>query len=71
METTHTTGPWHVNGVDCIMSVSGNCSVAKVFDDRDARLIAAAPELYDFVKSEADKGNQAAKEILKSLGFSD
>ncbi|KKK49654.1 hypothetical protein LCGC14_3132890 [marine sediment metagenome] len=44
----HTPGPWHVNGVDAILSVKGNRSVAKVYHpEADARLIAAAPELLE------------------------
>ncbi len=44
--STHTPPPWHVNGVDTIMSV--NCTIAKVFHpERDAQLLAAAPELLD------------------------
>ena len=42
----HTPGPWHVNGVDAILSV--NRSVAKVYHpDADAKLIAQAPALLE------------------------
>ena len=42
----HTPGPWHINGMDSIVSVRGNCTVAKVWrGGEDAALIAAAPDL--------------------------
>ncbi len=48
MTDKHTPGPWHLNGVDTIISVKGNRTVAKVFHpEADARLIAAAPELLE------------------------
>jgi hypothetical protein len=37
----------------------------------DARLIAASPNLYEFVRTLADNGNQEAKNTLASLGLSD
>ena len=48
---THTPGEWQVNGIDTILSVEGNCTIAKVFHpERDARLLAAAPELLDALR---------------------
>ncbi len=42
----HTPGPWHVNGVDTIVSVKGNRTIAKVYHpEDDGNLIAAAPDL--------------------------
>ncbi|KKL28792.1 hypothetical protein LCGC14_2371640 [marine sediment metagenome] len=50
--SAHTLGRWHVNGVDTIMSVEGNCTIAKVFHpERDAQLLAAAPELLDALEA--------------------
>ncbi len=50
MTDKHTPGPWHVNGIDAILSVAGNRSVAKVYHpEADARLIAAAPAMYDLL----------------------
>jgi hypothetical protein len=44
----HTPGPWHVNGLDTIMSTKGNRSIAKVYHpELDGRLIAAAPTLLE------------------------
>ena len=55
----HTPGPWHVNGVDAILSVAGNRSVAKVYHpEADAKLIAAAPALLEAL--EAIKKNAEA-----------
>jgi hypothetical protein len=47
-EAKHTPGPWSLNGVDCILSVHGNRTIAKVFHPSDdARLIASAPDLLE------------------------
>ena len=47
----HTVGPWHINGVDTILSVSGNRSIAKVYHpEDDAHLIAEAPTLLGWAK---------------------
>lgn len=44
----HTPGPWHINGIDTIMSIGANRTVAKVFNPQnDTCLIAAAPELLE------------------------
>ena len=41
-----TPGPWHVNGIDAILSIEGNRSIAKVYHpEDDGALIAAAPDL--------------------------
>ena len=52
----HTPGPWHVNGIDAILSTNGNRSVAKVFHpESDASLLAAAPAMLDVLKLVAEK----------------
>ena len=57
-QTTHTPGPWHVNGIEAIFSVIGNRSVAKVYNpESDARLIASAPDLL-----------AACEQVLSYLG---
>ncbi len=49
---THTPGEWHVNGIDTVVSVEGNRTVAKIYHpESDARLIASAPELLEALKA--------------------
>ncbi len=61
MTKPHTPSPWHVNGVDTILSVAGNRSVAKVFNpESDAKLIAAAPDLLAALKQAETRLEQAA-----------
>jgi hypothetical protein len=48
MSTEHTKTPWHVNGIDTIMSVSGNRSIAKVYHpDDDAAFIVLSANCHD------------------------
>lgn len=79
----HTPGPWHwdsdpIKGdplgriryrvtttgktiTQCYYSSSDECA------EYDARLIAAAPLMYDFISGMAKAGNGAAKEILERI----
>lgn len=50
METQHTPGPWYEAGTgdhQGLIISEANASVAVTYDKKDARLIAAAPDLLD------------------------
>ena len=76
----HTPGPW--TATDSTSSRppnvdSSNGRIANIYwqggaeqAKANARLIAAAPTLYEFVLSRADSGSIAAKELLASLDVS-
>lgn len=52
MEHKHTPGPWTVNGGDDVWI--GNRTCVHIGDEDDARLIAAAPDLLEVLKSLLD-----------------
>lgn len=69
----HTPGPWRAsttNGMGGWIMAASHV-VATVNDPANARLIAAAPTLYAFVRALADSGQVQAKETLASLGLVD
>lgn len=58
MTTTHTPGPWNWNGT-CLVAeptrdYPDGCAVAKVFNESDVALIAAAPDLLVIVRALID-----------------
>jgi len=82
----HTPGPWFAKRAggdgyfEWYVGRDGeNCSIAEDIADpmtRDpseanARLIAAAPTLYEFAQAKARGGDLTAKAMLDSLGMSD
>ena len=72
----HTPGPWWIvervfvcpvgNESQDIADCSGN---AFSWDEKEAnaRLISAAPTMYNYIKVKAEEGDERAKEILCSL----
>jgi len=74
----HTPGPWrvypagssvpHYQVCDRIVSdvPSGRC-LYDGLSDADARLIAAAPRMYEYIASRAANGCATAKAILESI----
>ena len=71
MTTKHTPGPWHIaNGVQIR---SNRDQIAKIWMMRDgegrenARLIAAAPTMHEYIAKRADAGDNEAKQILESI----
>lgn len=81
-EMQHTAGPWTVatygEPVKWLSIKRGAETIAKIeavetpLDDEgkaNARLIAAAPILYDFVVNQAAIGNSDAANLLASSGF--
>ena len=79
--TEHTPGPWKAvasdpsSGVDCWwildsdgLDIGTACGYQE--DPRsvaDARLIAAAPVMFDYIRAKAEEGDERAKEIMRSL----
>lgn len=74
-DESHTPGPWIVDGLT-IESVPGgnicllNLARQKAATDANARLIAAAPTMFDYVKSRAALGCSEAQQLLKSIHVS-
>ena len=75
MNTAHTPGPWVVDYLRTCDEIVGpkNESIAQTGSWMDsekeeqhanARLIAAAPTMYDYIKARADAGDTDAKNIL-------
>ena len=71
MTTKYTKGPWHIaNGVQIR---SNRDQIAKIWMMRDgegrenARLIAAAPTMHEYIAKRADAGDNEAKQILESI----
>lgn len=57
METQHTPGPWYEAGTgdhQGLIISEANASVAVTYDKKDARLIAAAPDLLNAAKLALD-----------------
>lgn len=82
MSSKHTSGPWQVgfadgSGHSYITDSQGRVVVRGGYDSHgikhgvvknsDARLIAAAPAMYDFVQHAADHGDANAKAILEVI----
>ena len=71
----HTPGPWRVgldkNSVrDSDEGYIADCQnrfADKTTVEANARLIAASPSLYDFVKSKADHGDADAAQLIASI----
>ena len=66
-----TPGPWHIaNGVQIR---SNRDQIAKIWMMRNgegrenARLIAAAPTMHEYIAKRADAGDNEAKQILESI----
>ena len=76
MDAKHTPGPWVINPkngheyptfIDTVGGISAS-PIAKVYDDRDTHLIAAAPELLSELKQCAALLKTAADEINDAIG---
>lgn len=77
MEHKHTPGPWGLRKTDsgawAIFSAAGiwiATTLRRQFPSEDmanARLIAASPTMYDFVKKCAAEGNRDATGILEAI----
>ena len=83
--STFTKGPWVVDGnvIRGDHQRNGSVTVACVLDvaypygrraggstQPNARLIAAAPVMYDFIKICAERGDKSASEILEAIHVS-
>lgn len=77
-QTKHTAGPWEVQGNN-IVATKGNVDVAVICysgehftgeDKANARLIAAAPTMYEFIAKVSADGSVEAKAILESINVS-
>ena len=66
----HTPGPWYLNPRGWVVQSTGDivtrleCSNNK---DWDARLIASAPTMFDYLTLLASRGNDEAREIIKKI----
>ena len=77
MQTQPTSGPWHIgtpppNGEQTIGTTQGlMVAVAttgtSVPTKANARLIAAAPTMHEYIAKRADAGDNEAKQILESI----
>lgn len=72
----HTPGPWQVAGPSAkgylvVQGAKGNGVALILMDsddeEADARLIAAAPLMYDYIASSASNGCAEAKKILEAI----
>lgn len=72
--STFTKGPWLHNDFQIIAddTVIANCTYGARNSNNanDARLIAAAPVMYDFIKICAERGDKSASEILEAIHVS-
>jgi hypothetical protein len=70
--SAHTPGPWQtrfIKAEQCIVADVGTGSVvlARQVKGADARLIAAAPTMFDYVSARAVAGDSEAQRILEAI----
>lgn len=80
--TQHTPGPWTVRWQDSKLYIDAAniyiCAIIQygmpmqnrgyyVHEEANARLIAACPTMYNFIKAEAEQGNKKAIDLLNSI----
>ncbi len=77
--SAHTPGPWlrdygqNYAEIVCALSPRGKVkTIARIASgvksrEADARLIAAAPTMYDYIKAQAGLGDTEAAKILESI----
>jgi hypothetical protein len=79
-KTKHTPAPWYwqylqgrrvrltTNAADVFTAALTDIDDAYIdIDEADARLIAAAPTMYDYIKAKADAGDAEAQAIMEAV----
>ena len=73
----HTPGPWiaqrdpnAIMADDWCIGAQGQIDSVSVCSERDARLIAAAPKMYEYISSSASKGCDTAQKIMEAINAS-
>ena len=80
MKTQHTPGPWHISECATQNTLAGICSESGLHitdisgygqteeqNQANARLIASAPTMFDYLTLLASRGNDEAHEIIKKI----